>query len=121
MKRIIVQDTGEQGTEIIRRITKAIKIYFLLSKKEFSNNSKLNMNRPVLTYVCKTWTVTIQQNCRVHTMEMKYLKVITQKDGVENEQINLTANNIEVIKWKQLNRWNIYTEWVIADKWSRLK
>lgn len=117
---IILDQEGRQDTELNNRIKNANRVYYALSKclinkKEVSSQTKMkvykSIYRPILTYGCESWVLSVKDKSKIRATEMKYLrraKGVTKLDRMRNEQIR-TDLNIEpvedYIEQRQLGWW----------------
>lgn len=115
-----LEGTGKQEAEINERIDKTIKLYYamnqkFINKKEITKQTKIKVfntiYRPVLTYGCESWNLSISQKDKIQAMEMKYLRRVlgvTKEDRIRNIQIREELGVKPVthfIEMRQLSWW----------------
>lgn len=117
---VTLEETGKQEAEINERIDKTIKLYYamnqkFINKKEITKQTKIKVfntiYRPVLTYGCESWNLSIRQKNKIQAMEMKYLRRVlgvTREDRIRNIQIREELGVKPVthfIEQRQLSWW----------------
>lgn len=117
---VTLEGTGKQEAEINERIDKTIKLYYamnqkFINKKEITKQTKIKVfntiYRPVLTYGCESWNLSISQKNKIQAMEMKYLRRVlgvTKEDRIRNIQIREELGVKPVthfIEMRQLSWW----------------
>lgn len=117
---VTLEETGGQSMEVNRRIEATNRMYYALSKclinkKEISRATKMKVYktiyRPILTFGCESWVLSVQDISKIRAVEMKYLrrvKGITKRDRIRNEAIReeLKIEPIEdYIERRQLGWW----------------
>lgn len=117
---VTLEGTGKQEAEINERIDKTIKLYYamnqkFINKKEITKQTKIKVfntiYRPVLTYGCESWNLSISQKDKIQAMEMKYLRRVlgvTKEDRIRNIQIREELGVKPVthfIEMRQLSWW----------------